>query len=70
MTVGWVLVSDRARYLEALRGEFPGKLVAATCGSAVVVARRHASSQPRVARLAASLREAGVNVIGGVLLDF
>ena len=46
------------------------QLVAATCGSAVVVARRHASSQPRVARLAASLREAGVNVIGGVLLDF
>ena len=46
------------------------QLVAATCGSAVVVARRHASSQPRVARLAASLREAGVRVIGGVLLDF
>ena len=46
------------------------QLVAATCGSAVVVARRHASSQPRVARLAASLHEAGVNVIGGVLLDF
>ena len=46
------------------------QLVAATCGSAVVVARRHASSQPRVARLAVSLHEAGVNVIGGVLLDF
>ncbi len=28
--VGWVLVSDRPRYLDALRREFPGKLVAAT----------------------------------------
>lgn len=46
------------------------QLVAATCGSAVVVARRHTSGQPRVARLAASLREAGVTMIGGVLLDF
>ncbi len=29
--VGWVLVSDNARYLDALRREFPGKLVAAAC---------------------------------------
>ena len=46
------------------------QLVAATCGSAIVVARRHASAHPRLARLGASLRDAGVTVIGGVLLDF
>lgn len=46
------------------------QLVAATCGAAVVVARRHASTHTRVAALAASLREAGVAVIGGVLLEF
>lgn len=46
------------------------QLVAATCGSAIVVARRHASSHKRVAALSASLRGAGVAVIGGVLLDF
>ncbi len=46
------------------------QLVAATCGCAVVVARRHASAHKRVAALSASLRDAGVLVIGGVLLDF
>ena len=46
------------------------QLVAATCGSAIVVARRHASEHRRVAALSASLRDAGVTVIGGVLLDF
>ena len=46
------------------------RLVAATCGSAIVVARRHASVHKRVAELSAGLRGAGVAVIGGVLLDF
>lgn len=46
------------------------QLVAATCGSAVVVARRHATAHKRVSALAASLREAGVLVLGGVLLEF
>lgn len=46
------------------------RLVAATCGSAIVVARRHASVHKRVAELSTGLREAGVVVIGGVLLDF
>ncbi len=46
------------------------QLVAATCGSAIVVARRHASAHARVAALSAGLRDAGVTVIGGVLLDF
>ena len=46
------------------------QLVAATCGSAIVVARRHASTHKRVAALSQSLRDAGVAVIGGVLLDF
>ena len=46
------------------------RLVAATCGSAIVVARRHASVHKRVAELSSGLREAGVVVIGGVLLDF
>jgi ABC-type sugar transport system substrate-binding protein len=40
--VGWVLVSDRARYLEALRGEFPGKLVAATCVDNLEIGRLQA----------------------------
>ena len=46
------------------------RLVAATCGSAIVVARRHASVHKRVAELSSGLREAGAVVIGGVLLDF
>ncbi|MCK6375580.1 MAG: chain length determinant protein tyrosine kinase EpsG, partial [Zoogloea sp.] len=46
------------------------QLVAATCGSAIIVARRHASAHKRVAALAAGLRDAGVVVVGGVLLDF
>lgn len=46
------------------------QLVAATCGSAIIVARRHASAHKRVAALSAGLRDAGVVVIGGVLLDF
>jgi chain length determinant protein tyrosine kinase EpsG len=46
------------------------QLVAAACGSALVVARRHATAHKRLAVLSASLREAGVTVIGGVLLDF
>ena len=46
------------------------QLVADTCGSAIIVARRHASAHKRVAVLAAGLRDAGVVVVGGVLLDF
>jgi ABC-type sugar transport system substrate-binding protein len=40
--VGWVLVSDRSRYLEALRGEFPGKLVAAACVDNLEIGRLQA----------------------------
>lgn len=46
------------------------QLIAAACGSAIVVARRHETAHKRLSVLSASLREAGVTVIGGVLLDF
>ena len=43
------------------------QLVAATCGSAIIVARRHASAHKRVAALSSGLRDAGVVVIGMAL---
>ncbi|HMV18775.1 MAG TPA: polysaccharide biosynthesis tyrosine autokinase [Rhodocyclaceae bacterium] len=46
------------------------QLVAAACGFAVVVARRHITAHKRAGALAASLRDAGVTILGGVLLEF
>lgn len=46
------------------------RLVAAACGSAVIVARRHHTASKALGHFANSLREAGVTVAGGVLLDF
>lgn len=54
--VGWVLVSDRARYLDTLRREFPGKLVAATCVDNEEIGRLQA-------RLAARLLPGGGRIL-------